>query len=91
MTEPVEKQLLQPLYERLEQLLGEEAMLMVWSEYKGTQINFPAHLYNRQRVQQSLLNDHLNDKPQQLARRYGYSQKWVQQIQRQGRAHSDGK
>ncbi|WP_461244823.1 Mor transcription activator family protein [Secundilactobacillus muriivasis] len=89
MTEPVDKRLLQPLYERLEQLLGPEAMLMVWSEYKGTQINFPAHLYNRERVQRRLMREHLDDRPQQLARKYGYSQKWVQQVQREGRQRAE--
>lgn len=76
----VDSTALQPLYERLGQELGLEAMQKIWNEFKGMQVNFPAHLYNRDRVKAKVWEQFDGHNVQDLARKYGYSQKWVQQV-----------
>ncbi|GAA3601968.1 Mor transcription activator family protein [Secundilactobacillus similis] len=79
MTE-IDQQALHELYSQLNTLVGTENMLKIWRVFNGMQVTFPAHLYSRQlaalRIQQ--LYDGTNTRD--LARRYQYSQKWVQQV-----------
>lgn len=76
-TMPVAFQL---VYQQLNELIGPEATLRVWEEFRGTQVSFPSHLYNRQLVSQRLRFEYDGTNIQALARRYHYSEKWLRQM-----------
>lgn len=46
----IELKALSPIYKQLNEIIGEENMLAVYSELKGVQVTFPAHLYSADEV-----------------------------------------
>jgi len=42
------------------------------------QITVPTHLYDRQLAAQKVVTEYNGNNQQALARKYGYSQKWIQ-------------
>ena len=85
MANQVEINALHQLYDSLNELIGTEAMLKIYEQYRGMQISFPVHLYNRQLAATAVLAEYDGSNQQELARKYGYSQKWVQQVIRRSR------
>lgn len=78
---------LQPVYQQLNELIGTEATIAVWQEFKGTQLTLPSHLYNRKLVSQRLRFEYDGTNVQELARRYQYSEKWFRQVIKQQQNH----
>ncbi|EQM54370.1 hypothetical protein N692_03730 [Lactiplantibacillus plantarum EGD-AQ4] len=73
---------LNEFYRGIEELLGTEAMLKLHEQYRGMQITIPIHLYDRQQVAQTLRGQYNGHNSYELARKYGYSQRWVNQMLR---------
>lgn len=85
MAERIELDALHPFYKSLDSLVGTESMLMIYEHYKGTQLNFPIHLYDRKVTAQRVLHEFDGHNQHELAHRYGYSQKWIQMVLREAR------
>lgn len=85
MAERIEPEALHQFYGSLNDLVGTEAMLIIYEHYKGTQLNFPVHLYDRKLVAQRVLAEFDGHNQHDLARKYGYSQKWIQMVVREKR------
>ncbi|WP_057878193.1 Mor transcription activator family protein [Levilactobacillus paucivorans] len=84
MVKDVEIKALHQFYRSLSEIVGTEAMLRIHSQYKGTQLSIPIHLYDR-RLAAQLVREEFNGNNQlALAHKYGYSQKWVYKVLRQG-------
>lgn len=83
MAEEVDLKALHSFYKSLSELVGTESMLKIYRHYKGTQLNVPIHLYDRNIAAQRVLAEFDGHNQQDLARTYGYSEKWVKSILRQ--------
>jgi len=73
---------LNDFYRGINDLLGTEAMVKLYEQYRGIQITMPIHLYDRKRVAQALSRQYNGHNNYELARKYGYSQRWVTQMLR---------
>ncbi|MFD1421333.1 Mor transcription activator family protein [Lactiplantibacillus songbeiensis] len=80
MTEEVDIRALHQFYRGLSDLIGVDAMLKIYHQYKGMQMTIPTHLYDRQLAAAKVVAEFDGHNQQKLARKYGYSQKWVQQV-----------
>ncbi|WP_137642387.1 Mor transcription activator family protein [Lactiplantibacillus modestisalitolerans] len=79
----IEVATLHQFYRRLSELVGTEAMLKIYEQYKGTQLNVPVHLYDRELAAKRVLAEFDGQNQWELSRRYGYSQKWVYKVLRE--------
>lgn len=71
---------LQDFYKSLCELIGVDAMLVVYQHYRGSQLTIPTHLYDRKRASRQVVRKFTGSNSMQLAREYGYSQKWVHKV-----------
>lgn len=75
---------LQAFYRRLNDLIGTEAMLLVWNEFKGTQLTIPLHLYDRNLAGAQVKKLYNGENARALASQFGYSEKWVRKEIKKG-------
>ena len=80
MREQIDVEVLHRFYRELDDLIGTEAMLAIYHEYKGMQLTIPTHLYDRTLTAQKVVAEYDGKNQRVLARRYGYSQKWIQRV-----------
>ncbi|KRL38352.1 hypothetical protein FD20_GL001973 [Liquorilactobacillus uvarum DSM 19971] len=80
MKEPIDIESLQSFYKGLSEIIGIDAMLAVYEHYRGSQLTIPTHLYDRKRAAIQVLKKYDGSNSQFLARKYGYSQKWVMKM-----------
>lgn len=80
MAEDIEITALHSFYRSLSELVGTEAMLEVYRHYRGIQVSIPVHLYDRNLAAQRVLTEFTGTNQQALARKYGYSEKWVRVV-----------
>ncbi|ARN89367.1 Mor transcription activator family protein [Levilactobacillus brevis] len=80
MNDEVDVSVLHHFYRELDDLIGEEAMLLIYQQYKGMQMTIPTHLYDRELTAKKVLTEYNGSNQQILARKYGYSQKWIQRV-----------
>lgn len=76
----IKKNLLQPFYQELLEIMDEETMLKVYQYYQGLTITFPKKLYDGKMIKKELkLLGKIEPKErQELARKYGYSQRQIE-------------
>lgn len=82
MVEKVDVVTLHQFYRSLSELVGTEAMLRIYEQYRGTQLTIPVHLYDRKLAAERVREQFNGHNQQELSRRYGYSQKWVYKVLR---------
>ncbi|QCZ46810.1 Mor transcription activator family protein [Levilactobacillus brevis] len=80
MDDKVDVSSLHYFYRGLSELVGVESMLVIYRQYRGMQMTIPTHLYDRKLAASRVLSEYNGTNQQELARKYGYSQKWVQQV-----------
>ncbi|MFB9768692.1 Mor transcription activator family protein [Lactiplantibacillus modestisalitolerans] len=73
----VDEAALNPFYADLSELIGTDAMLTLFENYRGMQLTIPTHLYERTRAAKRVRERYDGQNTRQLARQYGYSQRWV--------------
>lgn len=69
-----------PVYQELKQIIGVEATMKLFDEYKGTQLSFPIRLVSRQYLQQAIATEYDGTNKRKLAKKYGYSQRTIERI-----------
>jgi len=77
MENRIDSEMLNTFYHELNELLGTPAMLKFYQYYRGTQVTLPVHLYDRKRVSSGLSAQYNGHNSNELAKKYGYSQRWV--------------
>ena len=85
MTDKFDIGALHNFYNGLSDLVGPEAMMKIYEQYKGTQLSVPVHLYDRDLAAQRVIREFNGCNQQDLARIYGYSEKWAKSVLRQSR------
>jgi len=78
---------LNPIYRQLYDLVGEENMLSIYADMRGIQVTFPAHLYDGQAVRRIIVKS--KGTSAVLAKKYGYSQKWVRTVIKENNTRSE--
>lgn len=76
----VDTEVLQRVYKELDALLGTENMLKIYHEFKGSQLNLPMRLYDRELTADLIRKLYPQMSVKELADKYGYSQRWVRQV-----------
>ena len=71
---------LNDVYRELCDLVGYENMLKLYKQYKGFQVNFPTRLYSKDYVREVLKKEYNGSNTKELARRLGYSERWIRKI-----------
>ncbi|WP_125573815.1 hypothetical protein [Levilactobacillus huananensis] len=80
MSENVVYDALFPIYQELNDLVGEENMLKIYGYWRGSQVSLPMRLYNSKQLRPILKASRASNKD--LARLYGYSERWVRDNRR---------
>lgn len=76
--EKIRYEVLHPTYKALYDLVGEDNMMKVYHEFRGTQVQMPMKLYDRQTLEKYLGS--ISDKTisiKDLSHIYGFSQRWI--------------
>lgn len=68
------------VYSELYELIGEENMIKVYESFKGMQISFPSRLYTKEYVLKQILERYTGYNAKELAREYGYTVKYINQM-----------
>lgn len=87
MTEKVEQSELfglNDIYRELYDLIGLDNMQKLYNQYRGFQINFPTRLYNKEFVRGVIKREFNGSNAHDLARRFGYSERWIKSIAAKG-------
>jgi len=71
---------LNDVYRELCDLVGYENMLKLYAQYKGFQVNFPTRLYSKDYVREVLKKEYNGSNTKALARKLGYSERWIRKI-----------
>nr|WP_283777568.1 Mor transcription activator family protein [Loigolactobacillus coryniformis] len=77
MVEKIKVIALHQSYKRLSELIGVEAMLKIYNEYRGTQFQYPMRLYDREEVSKLVRKEYDGTNLKELSQKYGYSQRWM--------------
>ncbi|WP_318767467.1 Mor transcription activator family protein [Lactiplantibacillus carotarum] len=89
MDENVDVQALHQFYRSLSEIIGTDAMLKIYEQYKGTQLSIPVHLYDRNLAGERVVARFDGNNQQALSIQYGYSQKWVYKVLKAARDHKE--
>ncbi|MFD0896514.1 Mor transcription activator family protein [Loigolactobacillus binensis] len=77
MADKIKVTALHQSYKRLSEIIGVDAMLKVYNEYRGTQFQYPMRLYDREAVSKLICKEYDGSNLRELSQRYGYSQRWM--------------
>ncbi len=67
-------------YSELASTIGIDAVLKIFSKYRGTSIFFPVELFSREFISSRIVNEYNGKNIKQLAVKYGYTEKWIRKI-----------
>lgn len=68
------------MYKDLAETLGVEMAVSFHSHFKGLQITFPIRLLSKEFVLRQLEEEFTGDNLKVLARKYGYSERWIRKL-----------
>lgn len=68
------------IYKNMVDLLGEEATIKVYKNYKGQQITFPMRLYSKKYVLRVIKDKYNGDNLTELSRELDYSERWMRKL-----------
>ena len=91
MDKRVDVEALHYFYRGLSSLVGVDNMLVIYQHYRGMQMTMPTHLYDREKAAGRVVAEYDGHNKQSLARKYGYSQKWVSQVLRAAQTKKDSR
>ncbi len=75
-----EKELYNDIYKELNDLVGLDAMLKIYLQFKGQQITFPVRLYNPRSIQRNVIREFDGTNVKELASKYGYSEQTIRRM-----------
>ena len=66
------------IYEEMASLIGYEAVIKIYTAYKGQQLNLPSRLFSPEYVKQQIINNcHDSAAIKSMAVKYGYTERWI--------------
>lgn len=81
MEQDIDYEALHPSYKALWDLVGKENALKIYENFRGTQLQLPMRLYDRNALETVLRGKDLKTSSiQALSNQYGYSSRWIKQV-----------
>ena len=77
-------EVLNTVYKEISEKLGMEMAVEIYQMFKGQQISFPMRFYNPKYVRKIIAQEYDGSNIKALAVRYGYSEKTVRRIIKEG-------
>lgn len=71
---------LQQSYKQLNDIVGTKNMLKIYNEFRGTQLNLPMKLYDREGTIRAIQQEYPRMSTRELSDKYGFSQRWVTSV-----------
>ena len=71
------------VYGELAELIGIEAAMCLYENYRGQQVTFPVNFFSRAFLRTKILSEYNGHNVKHLATRYGYSEKTIRKILRE--------
>ena len=68
------------IYKNIADLLGEEATIKLYKNYKGQQITFPMRLYSKEYVLRVIKYKYNGKNLTELSRELDYSERWMRTL-----------
>lgn len=68
------------IYKNIADLLGEEATIKLYKNYKGQQITFPMRLYSKEYVLKVIKDKYNGKNLNELSRELDYSERWMRKL-----------
>ena len=72
------------VYKELVGLIGYDDTMIIFNHFKGQQITFPIRLFRGEHVKETLQKEYDGTNSKELARQYGYSERWVKELIKKG-------
>lgn len=68
------------VYKDIAEIAGEDIAIIMHDNFKGQQIVFPNKLYSSRFTAERIREEYDGKNIKQLARKYGYTEKWLRKI-----------
>ncbi len=68
------------VYMEMVEILGEEATLKIYENFRGQQVTFPMRLYSKSYVEEYIIKNYNGKNIKEISRNLGYTCNWVQQV-----------
>ena len=68
------------IYKEISEMIGVDAMLKIYSHFKGQQVNFPVRLYNPQLIKDAVIKDFNGTNIKELSQKYNYSERTIRRM-----------
>lgn len=79
-TKELKMEALHDVYKELAHLVGYENMEKLFEYYRGQQLNFPTRIYDQKYIRDVLREEFDGTNVKALARRLGYSERWIRRL-----------
>ena len=77
-------EMLNSVYKEISEKLGMDTAIEIYRLFKGQQISFPMRFFNPTRIQKCVLDEYNGSNIKTLATKYGYSEKTIRRIIKEG-------
>ena len=78
--EYIEYEDLNGVYREFADLLGIDAAVKVYKEYRGQQITLPVQLFDKEYIVSQIFKEYNGYNIKHLPTKFGYSEKWIRKI-----------
>jgi len=68
------------IYEEFAELVGIDAVVKIYTKFRGQQVNFPVRLFAQGYVINQILERYDGKNLNTLATKFGYSERWVREM-----------
>ena len=68
------------VYMEMVEILGEEATLKIYENFRGQQVTFSMRLYSKSYVEEYIIKNYNGKNIKEILRNLGYTCNWVQQV-----------
>ena len=71
------------LYQDIANIIGLDSTIQIFAQFKGQQVTFPVKLFSKEYISDQIVSEFDGNNVKLLAKKYGYSERWVREIIRQ--------
>lgn len=75
---------LNDVYREIAELIGYDNAMILYTHFKGQQVTFPIKLFSSEYICETLKQQYDGTNAKQLARTYGYSERWIKELVKRG-------
>ncbi|MBQ6570090.1 MAG: Mor transcription activator family protein [Clostridia bacterium] len=76
----IDESCLNEIYSDIADLLGVDAALKFYGNFRGQQITFPVKFFTKEFIEAQITKEYDGHNIKQLATKFGYSEKWIRKI-----------